>query len=415
MKFTMSGVFHTLVYVYLAVGTAYTLLFYPLWDTLEETLWENAACRLPSLLLLLSWTWAAAVYASERFDFNLKAITSGAVLPSSKLISVNRTLTMVFFAVHLSDIILTDQEDNSLIRFDIHMFLVLLVLFFFLNPFDTFHSESRLSLLGTLSDLFFSTASDRSQTFFHVLVADIMTSLSKMLADCQVMICLSVGLAMGGLDSASFMLSDDSKLYCYDNILTPLVISFPFLIRLVQSCVMLQKSAQKRSYALMAIIKYVTSIIYIVLSALKRHYHDAYFQKLWIVVIMFNSSYSFLWDIRHDWGMVVRREHPTGKTYLGLLFWRKYKWHLDDPIDVVAVFLNFVGRIVWSLKLSMPRQFGGEFGVFVFEVLEILRRGMWVFLRIRHENHKLDKVKLGEDTDVETGERHRSSLQHAVL
>jgi hypothetical protein len=140
--------------------------------------------------------------------------------------------------------------------------------------------------------------------------------------------------------------------------------------------------------------------------------------------VFVNSAYSFWWDISNDWGLellkfksaqssrrpaiqlqpsplatppITRSPKPHSHSlsnegrlqqeqhsYGGL----RSKLLFSDPtIYYFAIFINFVLRFTWSLKISSHLHHVAdlEVGVFMMEALEILRRWIWVFLRVEWE------------------------------
>jgi hypothetical protein len=246
-------------------------------------------------------------------------------------------------------------------------------------------------------------------------------SLTHTHTDIQVMICLTLGIAMNGLNSASWVLSPDHKLFCYDNAITPIVISYPFLVRFVQCSVSRKHCSnpvKRRRYAL-GMFKYSISIVYVFLSALKRHFdttEDHYYFVVWLPIVLLNSLFSFWYDIRYDWGIVLplrpvgsatvlHNELPyentlllPGEAYVGapwlqsvlrLVTCNRYQFRFAAHSDKWFMFMNVVGRIGWAMKLSLPGFLGGEFGVWAMEVVEICRRTVWAYLRLRWEHKKI--------------------------
>jgi len=126
-----------------------------------------------------------------------------------------------------------------------------------------------------------------------------------------------------------------------------------------------------------------------------------------------NSLYSFWWDIAKDWGLTdsqIRIAEGPGHRFdeqghqtlasegsrldIGrkgarrmLLFRSRLPYHS-------AVIVNFALRLTWSAKLSphLHRAAEIELGVFVLEVLEILRRWLWVYFRVEFETIKMSNA-----------------------
>ena len=73
---------------------------------------------------------------------------------------------------------------------------------------------------------------------------------------------------------------------------------------------------------------------------------------------------------------------------------------LPDPlIYVVAIAIDLLLRLTWSLKLSSHLHSIHEIeqGVFLLEALEVVRRWMWVFIRVEWE-----QVRRGDDGRTDT-------------
>jgi EXS family len=155
-----------------------------------------------------------------------------------------------------------------------------------------------------------------------------------------------------------------------------------------------------------------------------------------LLAALVNSLYSFWWDVTNDWGFdllqftskrkrahltslprvlvlpaMQEREastttlqnstkspsrtafphpasphpHPAGEHPFGL------RPHLLYPLPVypLALFINLVLRLTWSIKLSShlhaKAQGEGSFFIFWVEVAEVVRRWVWVFLRVEWE------------------------------
>ncbi|KAI9511189.1 EXS family-domain-containing protein [Russula earlei] len=168
--------------------------------------------------------------------------------------------------------------------------------------------------------------------------------------------------------------------------------------------------------------------------------------RLWLLAALVNSLYSFWWDVTYDWGfdllqftpesnrhhhLRVRRpsppravnppaiqereesvasrlksatpspspppllapshppasqhSHPVGVHPYGL----RSRLLYPLPIYPLALFINLVLRLTWSIKLSSHLhakvQGEGSFFIFWVEVAELVRRWVWVFIRVEWE------------------------------
>jgi hypothetical protein len=162
------------------------------------------------------------------------------------------------------------------------------------------------------------------------------------------------------------------------------------------------------------------------------------FLRLFFAAI--NSIFSFWWDVTNDWGLeflsprphvepklitvprplVLAAKHDksisldranssspssslshstprssTGTPRLGQRDSDPYPWGLRRillyplPVYPLLVFTNLVLRLTWSIKLSSHLHTNataeGSLGILWLEVLELIRRWAWVFLRVEWE------------------------------
>ncbi|KAG8823802.1 hypothetical protein FRC19_003105 [Serendipita sp. 401] len=212
--------------------------------------------------------------------------------------------------------------------------------------------------------------------------------------------------------------------------------SLPYTIRLRQCLAEYVTTKSRRS--LWNALKYSTAFPVIFLSAAQRSSpvealaspkeHPLF--KIWVLSVLINSVYSFWWDVTNDWGLsllkpsstnlkrkrsmpnIPANSHrllaapstsegiklppspsptdfdPSERQFAGL----RPKLFFNDPmIYYMAIFINFILRFTWSLKLSSHLHHIAdlEAGVFIIEALEVLRRWIWVFIRVEWEIIKL--------------------------
>jgi hypothetical protein len=167
-----------------------------------------------------------------------------------------------------------------------------------------------------------------------------------------------------------------------------------------------------------------------------------------ILAALVNTSYSFWWDVTNDWGFDLLQfksepkrprqtslprslvlpamrersetiksprnsmtsqppppsQHPVSShpPRLGVHPWGlRARLLYPLPVYPLALFLNLILRLTWSIKLSShlhaKAQGEGSLLIFWVEVAELLRRWMWVFIRVEWEI-----VKRSEDSAKHT-------------
>ncbi|KAI8993059.1 EXS-domain-containing protein [Trametes punicea] len=156
--------------------------------------------------------------------------------------------------------------------------------------------------------------------------------------------------------------------------------------------------------------------------------------RLWLLAAAFNSLYSFWWDVTNDWGLdllpprhtghkTARIPSPPRPLLLPRLHSRSallkhpdasLEEQEDDtvhdlsystthqgphpyglrsvllfplPVYPFAILVDLVLRLTWSAKLSshLHAYAEGDLIIFWIELAEVVRRWMWVFLRVEWE------------------------------
>lgn len=179
-----------------------------------------------------------------------------------------------------------------------------------------------------------------------VLFADALTSMSKLLADMQVVLCAILLVFFGQSTSTA----------CGNSLLGALLASTPYCIRAVQCW--LTYSTKNDQNQLINFGKYISSLPVIWLSALKGNLdaeggqpdaHDVHLERLWFYSVIINTLYSFLWDVFMDWGLGWPRSAHGKPQWLFLRPTLAYKQPLYYYLMIVV---DFALRGCWSLKLS---------------------------------------------------------------
>jgi len=241
----------------------------------------------------------------------------------------------------------------------------------------TIFKESRVFLYNRVNT--FITVGEVK--FIDVLFADALTSISKVLADSQIIMC-----------SISFVFFGEYFYHaCSNSLVGPILASIPYAIRAFQCW--LTYSNKNDQMQLLNLGKYMSSFPVIWISALKKDInpsegfgmdkHEEYLQALWMYTVVINTVYSWLWDIYMDWGL--GRPRFGGKPQWPflrstLLYQYPFIYYAIVPLDLAL-------RATWSLKLSaqLLAHGSGPAFVFVFEILEVFRRWGWIYFRVEWE------------------------------
>ncbi|KAE9411280.1 EXS-domain-containing protein [Gymnopus androsaceus JB14] len=272
-----------------------------------------------------------------------------------------------------------------------------------------------------------SSSPDSPVYFADVVFADVFTSFAKVLGD--VFICLHM------LLPGNSLLQPPAD-HGWTRWIMPTIMSIPYLVRFRQ-CIIEWLSVDNTSRRPLAnAVKYATAFPVMYLSAAQRlvesdlinekgrqaaeeawHGEHPLF-RLWLLFAAINSIYSFWWDVTNDWGLELlkpgskqsERPAPPRRLLLprlhsgtALLGSHRPEEEVEEPnaypfglrstllyplpVYPLLVFLNLVLRLTWSIKLSshLHSKSEGSIAIFLIEVAEIVRRWMWVFVRVEWE------------------------------
>ncbi|KAF9263298.1 EXS-domain-containing protein [Marasmius fiardii PR-910] len=313
--------------------------------------------------------------------------------------------------------------------------LTIAIILVLLCPFEVFYKHERVGFILSLRRCLFITM-DSPVYFADVVFADVLTSYAKVLGD--------VFLIFRMLYPGNSMLVKPVDAG-WIRWLAPTVMSLPFFLRLRQCIVEWTSSDNESNRPLFNALKYATAFPVIFLSAAQNivesevrngsgtanngwHGEHALF-RLWLLAAVVNSLYSYWWDVTNDWGLdlfkpsdpsrkvqppkpptlprlhsgssLLRPHHPEAlSTELnGLQHPYGLRLPLIYPLLVypLMIFLNFVLRMTWTIKLSshLHSKSDGSMTFFLIEVAEIFRRWMWVFFRVEWEAIKKAQEKQG--------------------
>ncbi|KAJ7703034.1 EXS family-domain-containing protein [Mycena rosella] len=311
----------------------------------------------------------------------------------------------------------------------------LVALLVLILPVDAFYKRERDKFLHAIRRCLF-TPMDGPVYFADVVFADIFTSFAKVLGD----VWLSACMLLPG--NTLFSTPADGEWLRW---VAPTIMSLPYLVRLKQCVIEYSLPSNESRRPLFNALKYATSFPVIYLSAAQRivvselvkekgddiakeawHGEHRLF-RLWLLAAAVNSLYSFWWDVTNDWGLSLLKPDSTSgdrpppprrlllphlQSDIPLLSRSSTSTSEDNvtaatnhqrqqphpyglrptllfplPVYPLVLFLNLILRLTWSIKLSthLHSKTDGSVTIFWFEIAEIVRRWMWVFVRVEWE------------------------------
>jgi len=176
--------------------------------------------------------------------------------------------------------------------------------------------------------------------------------------------------------------------------------------------------------------------------------------RLWLLAAVVNSLYSFWWDVTNDWGlnllnsdtsniqqpsipkqspqlrrhsnhsslngssttlMALERPHSPIEVNGSWKYRRRQSCHglrsvllYPRAVYPVMIFFNLVLRMTWSIRLSthVHATRDGALVFFWLEVAELVRRWLWVFVRVEWE-----VIKTAQDVVPPTQADDRSEIE----
>ncbi|KAI8374052.1 EXS family-domain-containing protein [Choanephora cucurbitarum] len=155
---------------------------------------------------------------------------------------------------------------------------------------------------------------------------------------------------------------------------TPFLACLPPWWRLLQ-CLRRYRDSYEKVHLVNA-LKYTTSIGSTLATGFRRMYPNASMETIWLLFCVINSTYTSIWDIKMDWGLLQN----GSKRFLlrdDIVFYR-WTYYVAIPINVLL-------RFAWTLNAaSLGLQ--GEAISFATAFFEAYRRIQWNFFRMENEH-----------------------------
>ncbi|DAZ95970.1 TPA: hypothetical protein N0F65_009271 [Lagenidium giganteum] len=298
-----------------------------------------------------------------------------------------------------------DQFGQDEVRMELLLVLycVLAALLLFC-PFDVLHRPCRMFIIRKLGRCLwpfqyaFSLQLPPSATpFVEVFLADGLTSLSKFIQDAAVafmLLCLSFTQELEELRGSYVTKMKHSPLPYF-------AASVPYIIRATQCLISFKRTTNSndRFLHLLNTLKYCSSLLVISVGAYPQvmgvgsgHSKDQ--STFFLFCAVFNSMYSFMWDVIMDWGL-GQPSLPKRVRFL-----RHQLLYSPATIYYVVIAIDFSLRILWVTKWWDWRQYGVDFKM-LSQLAEVCRRCMWNCVRVEWQCIKLEILgskKLSEDS-----------------
>lgn len=369
-------------------------------------------------LALLNLSYSPHKYSSDRQDaagISGEAATTSAADMSENQVLLNgingtiaRTLTVNVSGLIAYWIPMVMVERDSLVLKYASSVLPLLLLFHTLYMvFADGSTMGQERVSSTLWRILVGNINSATMRTNDILLSDSLTSYAKVLNDL-----------------GSFMWMSVFPAASYNPELEATILAYPALVRIKQCWY--EYSVTRQRQHLFNLLKYsallgpvlVNMLIKIKMTQLTETPEaGAQLNGLnfwWYFFSTVSSAYSFLWDVRMDWGFemfehLFNRNHGRF-TPLRDLSKLVYKNILGYYLVIV---IDFVLRFIWVFKVFVIKEtevdlglknrvgnflFGYDFlsfGFFLLELLEILRRWLWCFLKLES-----DMVKLQDKDDM---------------
>jgi hypothetical protein len=212
----------------------------------------------------------------------------------------------------------------------------------------------------------------------HVFFTDQLISLVIPLTDLEYTLC--------------FYLSSD-RLSCQDHMrLGPILVTFfPLVVRMLQCSRYLWEAKTYYHPQALNAGKYLSSIIVVTFSYAYKSLGGE-LVVLWVIAAVISSSYSYLWDLTKDWGLLnADSKHKFLRPKLIYKSPKVYYW---------AMISNLLLRFTWILTISSNIVFESmrpELFTMMLGMAEVFRRIQWNIFRMEFEHTQaLDRLTIAE-------------------
>lgn len=323
-----------------------------------------------------------------------------------KIISIN---TMVSFIIFKTMQFIFEGEDHHssliLIYHLIPLITMLVISYRLFNKSKNSKSIGKLRLSSTMQRILLGRINSTQMRTNDILISDSLMSYSKVLNDIGIFIW-------------HYFVSDEIR---YNDILEFSILCYPTMIRIKQCWNEFVLTAEKQHF--FNLMKYASGIGPVFINFLikfnleeygedegeDKQNHLKFLHSLnmwWYFFSFINSTYSFIWDIKMDWGFQIFDRISSNNPTILIRPSNKLIYN-SVVIYYLAIVVDFILRYLWVMKFLIIQDaqslpiinrvslflFGYDafsFGYCLIEVLEIFRRFMWCFFKLENDWFKLD-------------------------
>ncbi|AET40214.1 Erd1p Ecym_5466 [Eremothecium cymbalariae DBVPG len=215
----------------------------------------------------------------------------------------------------------------------------------------------------------------------YVLLADTLTSYSKPFMDFGLYLWY---LTLLPFDKKLTLTESSSEVFMNFDLAIGLL---PYLIRFIQCLreyARLDNPWSTRRASFFNALKYFSYFPIIVCGLFSRISPETFPSGTIYWFMLFNSCYSFWWDITMDWKLGLLDFSSTGVERNEIL--RKRRLYSNDWYYYGAIVFDFVVKFMWMWELLIKRVIvSWETNLLWLHTLEVFRRWIWTFFKVETE------------------------------
>lgn len=210
--------------------------------------------------------------------------------------------------------------------------------------------------------------------------------------------------------------------------------ALPYVIRARQCLIMYNvgkmKNCQKRYQHVLNAIKYSSSLLPLIVSAYQKTMAGEKVAKqleiVLILLLIINATYSLIWDIVMDWGMLDNPSAIVGQTMAPCLPLKsagpdlkrvhcldaalRPRLRFGAALTLFVVIIDVCLRFSWTLRFVEHAIFpSNDAYILCTQFLEVFRRALWNLLRVEWEHIKQLNAckKSNQIADVSSGKNNK--------